>query len=606
MMKACQILLVEDSEIHAELIRESLLSWQADLRLDIVVSVAAARVWLADHAPDLALIDFMLPDGRGTEILSLQGKGGDFPAVILTASDDQKTAVEAMKSGALDYLVKSPATLSELPRIIERTLREWDNIVSRREAEEALREREEHLRLAVEAGGMGTWEWDIPNHEVRWDAAQRRLFGLPEKGENPSIQAVWQMFHPEDRERATELVRQAMETGELRHEFRIFLSDGTVRWIASSGRVHRDGEGRPLRMLGINFDITERKRGEVERERLLAEREATLNAIADAVIIYDPDGRIRHMNPAAERMFDYSSEDRRMPVGERISHFRVETPGGRPFPLEDVMDRVAAGESIKGAVAVLRRDERQETWLSGSAAPINTGDGRQLGVVGTYTDITCLHELQKERDLYLHTISHDLRIPLTVIQGYGQLLREALEKGTAGASLGMMCDEVIKGAQRMKRMIDALVDVARLEGGQVSPNASALLLGTFARQLVLRLEGLRRKGDPDAGRLAVEIPADLPPVLADPDLLERILLNLLTNAMKYSPPQYPGQPGSSPERGRNRSLRHRPGQGDRSEGSAPHFRAVLPPGRAQKGRQRRSRSVYHPQTGRMPWRAHLG
>jgi signal transduction histidine kinase len=102
-----------------------------------------------------------------------------------------------------------------------------------------------------------------------------------------------------------------------------------------------------------------------------------------------------------------------------------------------------------------------------------------------------------------------------------------------------MCDEVIKGAQRMNRMLEELVDMARLEGGQLVPKASPLLLGSFVQQLLGRLEGVRLKGFLETGRLAAEIPADLPPVLADPDLLERILLNLLTNAMKYSPAESP-------------------------------------------------------------------
>jgi PAS domain S-box-containing protein len=536
--KEIHILLVEDSEIHAELIRDSLFSWNTSIRLSIVSTLALARAFLAENLPDLALIDLMLPDGKGTELLCADREQATFPAVLLTASGDEQTAVEAMKSGALDYLVKGAATFCELPHVVERILREWDNIIRRRKAEEELRTREEHLRLALEAGDMGTWEWDIRSDEFCWDAAQRRLFGVSE-GENPSREAIWQILHPEDRDRSAEKVARAMESGELRDEIRILRPDGTVRWIGSTGRVHRDGEGRPLRMLGVNFDITERKRSEVERERLLAEQEATLSAIADAVVSYDPNGTIRHMNPAAERMFGYSLEERRMPIAERVSRFRIETSDGGPFPLEDVMRRVAAGESVKGAVVVVRRAGQPERWLSGSAAPIYTADGRRLGVVGTYTDITCLHELQKERDLYLHTISHDLRTPLTVIQGYGQLLRESLSKGTVGASLGLMCDEMLKGAQRMKRMIDTLVDVARLDGGQVEPKASALLLGSFVQQLVVRLEGLRLKGVLDAGRLTVEIPADLPPVLADPDLLERILLNLLTNAMKYSPPETP-------------------------------------------------------------------
>jgi signal transduction histidine kinase len=77
--------------------------------------------------------------------------------------------------------------------------------------------------------------------------------------------------------------------------------------------------------------------------------------------------------------------------------------------------------------------------------------------------------------------------------------------------------------------------MARLEGGQLVPKPSPLPLGAFVQQLLGRLKGVRLKGCLETDRLTVEIPADLPPVLVDPDLLERILLNLLSNAMKYSP-----------------------------------------------------------------------
>jgi signal transduction histidine kinase len=153
--------------------------------------------------------------------------------------------------------------------------------------------------------------------------------------------------------------------------------------------------------------------------------------------------------------------------------------------------------------------------------------------------VTALYELQQEREMFLHTISHDLRSPLTVIQGYAQLLHETLIREACGESAGLMCDELMKGAQRMNRMIDELVDMARLEGGQLVPRTSSLPLGGWVLQLLGRLNGVRLKGGMDVERLTVEIPADLPPVLADPDLLERILLNLLSNAMKYSPADSP-------------------------------------------------------------------
>jgi PAS domain S-box-containing protein len=245
------------------------------------------------------------------------------------------------------------------------------------------------------------------------------------------------------------------------------------------------------------------------------------------------------MNPAAERLFDYGPQDREKPLAERLSRLEAMTPDGHPFPLLETMQRVVDGEAMRGVLAALRRPDGKTVWVSSSAAPIHTPDGERVGAVGTATDVTALYQLQQEREMFLHTISHDLRSPLTVIQGYAQLLRETLRREACGESAGLMCDEVLKGAQRMNRMIAELVDMARIEGGQLMPRPSALPLGAFVQQLLGRLGGARLKGCLETERLSVEIPEDLPPVLADPDLLERILLNLLSNAMKYSPPESP-------------------------------------------------------------------
>jgi signal transduction histidine kinase len=243
--------------------------------------------------------------------------------------------------------------------------------------------------------------------------------------------------------------------------------------------------------------------------------------------------------------------------------YRLAKPGQKTFPhaVQDVLaavqfvrgnakdfniapDRIgvfghSAGETMHGVLAVLRRPDGKAVWMSNSAAPICTPDGQRVGAVGTATDVTALYAMQQEREMFLHTISHDLRSPLTVIQGYAQLLRDTLLREECGASAGLMCDEVLKGAQRMNRMIEALVDMARLDGGQMLPKVCPLPLGPCVQQLLSRFRGARLKGELAPERLTIEIPADLPPVLVDPDLLERILLNLLTNAMKYSPPESP-------------------------------------------------------------------
>jgi len=131
------ILLVEDSETHAALVRKALESGPNQVTLTAVQSLAEARTRLSESLPDLAIIDFLLPDGKGIELLPADQEAAAYPTMIMTNRGDAQTAVEAMKAGALDYVVKSAATLVDLPHIVERALRESTRIVERKEAEEA-------------------------------------------------------------------------------------------------------------------------------------------------------------------------------------------------------------------------------------------------------------------------------------------------------------------------------------------------------------------------------------------------------------------------------------------------------------------------------------
>jgi PAS domain S-box-containing protein len=438
-----------------------------------------------------------------------------------------------MKAGALDYLVKSGATLTDLPRIVERTLDLWSHIARRRQAEDRYRRLFENMREAVAVDQI---VYDTEGNPVDWlvtdvNPAYEEVLAIPrEQAVGRRASELYGSIL--DFEATLAVYAGVSETGKPA-QLELFLPLSQKHLLIS---VFSLGGGQ---FATLTKDVTERKQMEAERERLMAELEATINAIADAVIVYDPAGKIRHMNPAAEQLFGYGRKERATSLAVRLSRLEVRTPDGQPFPLQETMQRVIAGETMHGVLAVLHRPDGKTIWMANSAAPICTPDGQRVGAVGTATDVTALYELQQEREMFLHTISHDLRSPLTVIQGYAQLLRETLLREMCGESAGLMCDEVLKGAQRMNRMIEELVDMARLEGGQLVPKPSALPLDAFVQQLLGRLQGVRLKGCLETDRLTVEIPANLPPVLVDPDLLERILLNLLSNAMKYSPAESP-------------------------------------------------------------------
>lgn len=134
-MNKPNILLVEDEASHAELVERAFETYEDQMTLQVVSTLAAARRHIQNNSPDLVIVDFLLPDGRGTELLPEDKEDVKFPMVIMTSHGDEQVAVEAMKAGAFDYVVKSPMVLLDMPRFAERVFREWGHIQNRKRAE---------------------------------------------------------------------------------------------------------------------------------------------------------------------------------------------------------------------------------------------------------------------------------------------------------------------------------------------------------------------------------------------------------------------------------------------------------------------------------------
>lgn len=145
--KTVHILLLEDEDAHAELIQRAFQIWERPVRLTLAHSLREAHDRLAEFVPDLIIADLLLPDGRGVEVVPPRDDRScpAYPVVVMTSHGDEKSAVEAMKGGALDYVVKSKETLADIPHIAERALREWGQIIARKRAEEELKTRTQQL-----------------------------------------------------------------------------------------------------------------------------------------------------------------------------------------------------------------------------------------------------------------------------------------------------------------------------------------------------------------------------------------------------------------------------------------------------------------------------
>ena len=142
------ILLVEDDKNHADLMRTSLQDAPEEYRLEIAATLGQARAAIDRLAPDLVLTDYRLPDGEGSDLLVTVK--GLCPVVLMTSQGNEQVAVDAMKAGVLDYVVKSAEKLTEISHVAQRSLREWTSIQERKRAEEELKRLHKNLEAQVE------------------------------------------------------------------------------------------------------------------------------------------------------------------------------------------------------------------------------------------------------------------------------------------------------------------------------------------------------------------------------------------------------------------------------------------------------------------------
>jgi PAS domain S-box-containing protein len=307
----------------------------------------------------------------------------------------------------------------------------------------------------------------------------------------------------------------------------IYRRKGGSRFIGETSSVLlADGQ----KAFVIIRDISDRKRLETERDHLMNELEAIIAFLPEGLVLCGPDGEILRLNPAAEAMLGYPPEVQGKPLKERYTFGSYMTPLGKTIPVESLpLARALRGETVQMEKIGYTRPDGKFLWLSVSAAPIYSADGRLQGVVAIDSNITRLHQLQEEKEGYLHTITHDLRNPLTVIRGHSDLLRNEIEKAGLGELPHMNIESIQIACGQMVEMMNELSEMARLEGGRLKTRQEAIDFPRFLADYLRRTQVVV-----DISRINSEIPSGLPPVWVDHRCLERCLDNLVGNALKYA------------------------------------------------------------------------
>lgn len=376
------VLIIEDNDTLAELIALGI----TDLgcRSATVSTGGQALEWLEHHQADLIILDYSLPDMKGAQLHeTLAARDQAIPFVVITGHGDERVAVEMMKAGARDYLIKDATFLDRLPEVIGRTLRDITSERKLAHMELALKVSEKRYQQALEAVNDGLWEWNVKTGEILF--ASPRVLELRAYTAGEIIWDYATMFghvHPDDQshvmERLIDHVEGRRESYEA--EYRSRTKHNHWIWILSRGRVVTwDNQGVPEVMIGTDTDITERKRTEEilqqseERYRTLIE-----SAPFPVIITRLSDSKILYLNTLAVKRFGVSRKDA---LGLQDTPFYA-----NPAERDSIRQILRHEGSLMDYELCLQTQQGESFWAYLSAALITFGN--QEAVFGAFNEVT--------------------------------------------------------------------------------------------------------------------------------------------------------------------------------------------------------------------------
>jgi len=327
--------------------------------------------------------------------------------------------------------VDRPDELGELAHDMQRMLADLND--RERELDAAHRQihaNEERLRFALEGSTDGLWDWDLLSDQVYFSPRWKGMLGFADEELANSFETWRDLVHPDDLQPALDALERHLANPQTPFEIlhRVRHKDGSWRWVLSRGRALQQEQGKPYRMVGTHVDVTDRKHLE---QVLVAEREkamVTLHSIGDGVITTAADGSIDYLNPVAEALTGWRSEEAHglsleqvFPVVHEVSREAMPNPVERCLRENRIIGL--------GHHTLLINRMGEEISIEHSAAPIRDGNGQVIGVVLVFHDVTESRHLQRRLE---HQALHDDLTGLWSRRAFDQRLTELTASALQG------------------------------------------------------------------------------------------------------------------------------------------------------------------------------
>lgn len=559
------LLLIDDSPDDRTLIIRELQREFSDLEIEEITEAKSFNQALTTGNFNLVITDYQIGWIDGITVLNnVKSRYPNCPVVMFTASGDQEVAVEAMKSGLDDYIIKSPKHFVRLPMTVRSAVQRRHEIAERQRIEAALAQEKaryelenRRLRAVLDLLPVGVVIADSEGQILELNAATRKIWGedaplVDEMSQYREYKAWWsrtgQLISAEEWALARALNLGEVSLGE---EIEIETFDGKRKTILNSAVPIRDETGEIVNAVAVNVDITELKQAELERQQFLAREQAhamvreseeryrkMVEFCPDAIFINNG-GQIVFANSAALKLFGATSPEQL--IGRNVlDHIHSDS-------LEIVKARIQGIKEGKPAELMEQKWLRLDGTvlnLEVAAIPITYNDQIAAQVIARDISIRkqveeeVLKALQRERELSdiksrtITTISHEYRTPLTTIIMSAELLENYPDKLTPEKKLAHL-QRIRNSAKYLAQLVNDVLIMGETQAEKVQFNPTPLDLEQFCQEVLeeahassnssklLQIKFTRHNNYKDA--------------CLDEKLLRQILSNLLSNAIKYSP-----------------------------------------------------------------------
>jgi len=255
------ILLIEDDSAHAELIQRAFEDRGGESKLTIANTLEEARAHLKNFKPTLVIADWRLPDGDSSELLSEEHNKSNAPVIIMTSYGNERNAVDVMKSGALDYIVKSSESMTDMPHIAETAIKQWQILQQQESMQIALAESEAQFRLLAENSSDMISKHDTNGIFLYVSPACRTLLGY--EPEDLIGTPVAPLVHPEDASQLIDLLATpTWDDTTATLNYRALKKNGEYIWLETTARLFFDKTSQQQEFQASSRDITERKQSQ--------------------------------------------------------------------------------------------------------------------------------------------------------------------------------------------------------------------------------------------------------------------------------------------------------------------------------------------------------